>query len=144
MKYQKLTPILMVNNVNESVAFYTEVLGFELTLAVLEKGRDIITDRNDTRPKLFAMLKKDDVGIMFETQESFTETFPDCKPNLSGNTVALDTMVLYLEMDDVSQWANTLEGKANVIKPLHDTYYGKREISIRDCNNYIITFAQSI
>jgi lactoylglutathione lyase len=144
MKYQKLTPVLMVNNVNETVAYYCERLGFELTLAVLQEGNDIITDPKDTRPKLFAMLKKDDVEIMFETQSGFMETFPDCKPNLNDNGVVLDTMGLYLEVDEVSQMTKNLEGKVNIIKPLHDTYYGKREVSIRDCNGYIITFAQNI
>lgn len=144
MKCQKLTPVLMVNNVNDSIAFYTDVLGFELTLAVLEEGRDMITARNDTRPKVFAMLNKDEVEIMFETPGSFMESFADCKPGVSGGTVAADTMMLYLDVDDVSQWAKSLEGKANIIKPLHDTHYGRREVSIRDCNNTIITFSQSL
>ena len=144
MKYKNLTPVLMVNNVSKTVAYYTDMLGFELTLAVLQEGKDIVTDKNDTRPKLFAKLKRDDVEIMFEAQSSFMETFPDCKPNLSGDSIVLDTMVLYLEVDDVSQWAENLEGKVNIIKPLNDTYYRKREISIRDCNGYIITFAQNI
>lgn len=144
MQYQKLTPVLIVNDVNKNVAFYTQVLDFVLTLAVLQEGSDITTDRNDARPKSFAMLKKENVEIMFETSNSFLEEFPDGKPNLSGSTGVCDTMNLYIEVDNVSQVAEDLKSKANVVKPVHDTFYGKREISIRDCNDFIVTFAQSI
>lgn len=139
MKYKNLTPVLMVKNINETVAYYCDVLDFQFVLAVLQEGKEVITTKDDPRLKIFAMLKRDEIEIMFQSESGFKEDFPDYQPKITG-----DTLGLYIDVDDFSHMVEKLEGKTNIIKPPRTTFYGKREISIRDCNNYIITFAQDV
>jgi uncharacterized glyoxalase superfamily protein PhnB len=51
---------------------------------------------------------------------------------------------LYLTVDDVEAAFRRVEGKAEIVEPLHDTFYGMREFIIRDCNRFWITFGQPL
>ena len=51
---------------------------------------------------------------------------------------------LYTHVEDVEGLRSRLDGKAEVIEDLHDTFYGMREFIIRDCNGFWITFGQPI
>ena len=62
MKYQSLTPNMGVESVNETVKFYTEVLGFTKIISVPESGELI-----------FAILNAGDVSIMFQQKENLQE-----------------------------------------------------------------------
>jgi uncharacterized glyoxalase superfamily protein PhnB len=49
---------------------------------------------------------------------------------------------LYTHVDDVDDFRHRLDGKAEIVEDLHDTFYGMREFIIRDCNGFWITFGQ--
>ena len=49
---------------------------------------------------------------------------------------------LYTHVDDVDSLRSRVEGKAEIVEDLHDTFYGMREFIVRDCNGFWITFAQ--
>jgi uncharacterized glyoxalase superfamily protein PhnB len=49
---------------------------------------------------------------------------------------------LYIHVDDVDGLRAHLDGKAEVVEDLHDTFYGRREFIIRDYNRFWITFGQ--
>jgi uncharacterized glyoxalase superfamily protein PhnB len=49
---------------------------------------------------------------------------------------------LYIHVDDLDELRNRLQGKAEIVEDLHDTFYGMREFIIRDCNGFWITFGQ--
>ena len=49
---------------------------------------------------------------------------------------------LYTHVEDVSAIRSHVEGKAEIVEELHDTFYGMREFIIRDCNGFWITFGQ--
>jgi len=51
---------------------------------------------------------------------------------------------LYTHVDDVDGLRTQLDGKAEIVEDLHDTFYGMREFIIRDCNGFWITFAQPV
>jgi len=51
---------------------------------------------------------------------------------------------LYTHVDDVDGLRNRLEGKAEIVEDLHDTFYGMREFIIRDYNGFWITFGQPV
>ena len=58
MKLESLTPNLMVKNVNESITFYTTLLGFSLIQTVPENG--------DFE---WGFVQKDSVFIMFQKKQ---------------------------------------------------------------------------
>ncbi len=47
---------------------------------------------------------------------------------------------LYIHVDDVNGLRVRLDGKAEIVEDLHDTFYGMREFIIRDYNSFWITF----
>jgi uncharacterized glyoxalase superfamily protein PhnB len=49
---------------------------------------------------------------------------------------------LYTHVDDVDDLRRRLNGKAEIVEDLHNTFYGMREFIIRDCNGFWITFGQ--
>ena len=49
---------------------------------------------------------------------------------------------LYTHVDDVDALRRRIDGKAEIVEDLHDTFYGMREFIIRDCNGFWITFGQ--
>ena len=64
-KLNKLTPNLMVEDVNQTIQFYRDVLAFEVLATVPEEGTFA-----------WAMLKRDNVEIMFQQRVSLTEEIP--------------------------------------------------------------------
>jgi uncharacterized glyoxalase superfamily protein PhnB len=48
----------------------------------------------------------------------------------------------YTHVDDVDAMRSRIDGKAEIVEDLHDTFYGMREFIVRDCNGFWITFGQ--
>jgi uncharacterized glyoxalase superfamily protein PhnB len=51
---------------------------------------------------------------------------------------------LYLTVEDVEAAFGRVNGKAEIVEPLHETFYCMREFIIRDCNRFWITFGQPL
>lgn len=51
---------------------------------------------------------------------------------------------LYIMVDDADAVFSRVNGKGELVEPLHDTFYGMREFIIRDCNRFWITFGQPL
>src|SRR5690349_10271070 len=46
---------------------------------------------------------------------------------------------LYVQAEDVDALYDRLEGRVDVVEPPHDTFYGMRELIVRDLNGFWIT-----
>lgn len=122
MHYQKLTPNLMVNDMDASLKFYTVGLGFERTITV-----------PDEAPFVFAALAAGPVEIFLNSQES-------------GNAQA-GGMSMYLEVEGLNQLLERVQQNKNKIKihiALNETFYGAREFAILDPDGYLVIFAERI
>src|SRR5947207_1194232 len=75
---KKMTPNLMVEDVNKTIAFYKDVLSFELLATVPETGQ-----------LNWAMMRRDKVEIMFQVRASITEEFPVLKDRAIGSSLYL-------------------------------------------------------
>lgn len=51
---------------------------------------------------------------------------------------------LYVYVDDVQDVYERITGRAEIVEGIHDTFYGMRELIIRDPNRFWITFGQAI
>ena len=49
---------------------------------------------------------------------------------------------LYVYTEDVNEIYENLKGRVDVVEGVHDTFYGMRELIIRDLNRFWITFGQ--
>jgi uncharacterized glyoxalase superfamily protein PhnB len=51
---------------------------------------------------------------------------------------------LYVNTDNVEELYERLKDRVEIVKPPHDTFYGMREVIIRDLNRFWITFGQEL
>ncbi|MBS1912554.1 MAG: VOC family protein [Bacteroidetes bacterium] len=128
MTFKKLTPNMVVHDVNATIDFYRDTLGFAVAASVPESGMFN-----------WAMLTAGDITIMVQSLSSVheAEDLPWFKLP-EGN----DGAIFYIDVDDVQELRDSVEGKAQMIVEMHTTFYGTMEFSILDPNGYILSFAQ--
>jgi uncharacterized glyoxalase superfamily protein PhnB len=51
---------------------------------------------------------------------------------------------LYIATTEVNRLYRRLEAQVEVVEKPHDTFYGMREWTLRDCNGFWITFGQPV
>ncbi len=123
---KKLTPNLMVEDVNQTIDFYKNMLGFEVLATVPETGQFN-----------WAMLKQGDVEMQFQTRASLSEEIPTFKDRAIGGA-----LTLYIDIENVTQLHASLKDKVTIVQDMHTTFYGTQEFAIQDCNGFILSFSQ--
>jgi uncharacterized glyoxalase superfamily protein PhnB len=124
---KKLTPNLMVEDVNRTIDFYRDVLGFEVRATVPETG-----------PLDWAMLARDGVTLMFQSRASLSQEIPALADTPIGGS-----LTLYTEVTGLQVLYEQLRSRIEVVQDLHETFYGTVEFSFRDVNGYIIYFSEA-
>jgi uncharacterized glyoxalase superfamily protein PhnB len=123
----KMTTNLIVKNVNKSIEFYTNLIGFEVEMTLPDTGN-----------LEFAILKCGEIELMLQSYEGIKSELPDLIPDK-----LLPSFLLYFEVSDLdSIYARTKS--AEMIKDKHQTFYGTMEYSVKDPDGYIIGFSQRI
>ena len=121
---ESISPNIFVKDIKATIDFY-KLLGFTVTATVPETG-DLV----------WAMMTNGNVIFMFQTYESLGTEFPAISRQDGGS------LLLYIQIKEIRKFHDQLMGKVNIIKGLEKTFYGATEFSIRDINNYILTFAE--
>lgn len=114
-----MSPIIFTHAVKETVDFYHDVLGFEVT------GMD--------DAESFASLQKDDVSLMISNpspQIPFEETY------FSGS--------FYFFTEEVEEMWEQCRNKTQIAYPIQDLSHGMREFAIYDNNGYRLIFGQEL
>ena len=137
--YEKLTPNMMVEDLNRTLDFYCNVLGFEFAMGVPENSQEIVTARQENQPLGFAVIKAGSVEMMFQAKKSLIEEIPE----FSGIDIG-GSLTFYIEVENVEELHARLKDKVEIIRDMQMTFYGKQEFYIRDCNGYILAFAGGI
>jgi len=135
---KKLWSNLMVADVNKTIDFYAEVLGFQHVMSVPMGSEQVLFDYSSSRPLVYALIKHGEVEIMLQEQKSLIENVPA----FGGVQDIRSSAVLYFEVEDVVALAIKLKQHCSVVRDLHDTFYGMKEIYVKDINGYVLGFAQ--
>ena len=122
MTVKRITPVLLADEIEPCLEFWTSRFGYEKTTAVPDGDK-----------LAFAALSKDGTEIMYQTRASAEHDAPEIAAG-SG------TANLYVEVDDFAATLAALDG-ANVVLPERVTFYGAREIGVRDPAGHLILFA---
>jgi len=125
MTIKKITPVLLVNDVESCVSFWKERLGFEVAIEVPE-GNKIG----------FVSLQKAGVELMYQTYASVEKD-----TSFSAQNYAKGPTFLYIEVDSLDDLIAATKG-ASVVMPERKTFYGAREIGVKDPAGHVLTFAQ--
>ena len=127
MKLKSLTPNLMVNDVEETIEYYTDILGFTLLKTVPEKGE---LD--------WAMVKRSDIVLMFQSKKSLASELPRLKGEKPGGG-----LTLYVKVDNITVLHEEFyNNEVEIISDLESTFYDTIEFTIVDVNGYILTFSE--
>jgi lactoylglutathione lyase len=126
IRLNKLTPNLIVSNVEHSVAFYRDVLGFEVTATV-----------PDATPYVFASLTSGSVEIFLNAVEPATAEYPPFKDRPIGGT-----FTMFIEVAGIDDVHAALQSRVRIVMPLEKKWYGVTEFAFEDPDGYLITFAE--
>ena len=132
-----LTPNLMSENVNQSVIFYRDRLGFRFLAGVLTEGDAMAGEFSADSPLQWAMLGRDGAQLMFQLRSSMAREYASFKDAPLGASATI-----YIEVADLDDLLAGLGGDVETVLPDHVTFYGMREMWIRDNNGYIIVLAE--
>lgn len=122
---QKITPLLFVESLEPCVRFWTERMGFEKTIEVPDGDK-----------LSFALLKKGELEIMYQSFAS-----ADQSGTVIGPLARKGPSFLYIEVADLKEIVTALRG-IDLAIPVHDTFYGAKELSVQDPAGHFISFAQ--
>jgi uncharacterized glyoxalase superfamily protein PhnB len=126
MQIKKLTPNLVVRNVEASLKFYSEILGLEKAMSVPEE-----------LPYVFAAVSNGSVEIFFNDQKTVAAEYPKLAASIGAS------LTLYMEVDDLQAVHDRVQkGGAKISMPVTDQFYGMREFAFEDTDGYTITIAQ--
>ena len=135
---QKITPNIMVADVNATIDYYKNNLEFIIVMGVDEQKEVKMGDSATKTTLTWAMIKKDDVEIMLQRKDVMVEELPEFKGLKIGGT-----FTLYITMQDVKGFYDKIKDKVKIVKDKHKTFYGADEFVIKDINGYIIYFAEA-
>jgi uncharacterized glyoxalase superfamily protein PhnB len=125
MNVKRITPVLFVQDVEPCVNFWVERMGFQKTAEV-----------PDGNKLAFAMLQKGNVELMYQSYAS-----ADKDVSAISQVVRKGPTFLYVEVDSLDQAIAAAKG-AEIVMPVRTTFYGSKEIGIKDPAGHIVTFAE--
>jgi len=134
MKFASVTPNLVVADIDRSIAFYRDLLGFSIQATVPEKG-----------PFAFAWMQRDGISVFLNTLESVQEDLPALAVRPIGGS---NTMYIAVEAENAEMGVDALFNAicpgARVMMPLTTQFYGMREFGIEDPDGYVIFVGQRV
>lgn len=123
---KKLTPNIIVSSVEQSLAFYCDVLGFTRTTTVPEQS-----------PFVFAIVQSGAVEIFLNARGPAEEEYPALRGRQLGGT-----LTLFMEVAHIEKIHNELKSRVKVVMPFEKKWYGTTEFAFEDPDGYVITFAE--
>jgi uncharacterized glyoxalase superfamily protein PhnB len=126
--YASMTTNLMVESVDESLAFYRDILGFSVVASV----------PNGSGALQFAIMSKDAIALMFQEKTSLGEEYP-----LLAADKVRPSVTLYIKVDTFTELYEELRDGHGLLCDVHTTFYGAKEFAIADNNGYVLTFTEN-
>lgn len=115
-----ITPLLETNSIQQTIDFYTSVLGFEVHQTGEHEGQ-----------LRWCGLKKDNSWLMFTARGAGKRS-----PAMTGD--------LYLNITDVNSLWEELKNKAGILQEITDMPYGAREFVMKDNNGYSLRIGMDL
>lgn len=124
MYMKKVTPVLYVEEIEPSLPFWVDRLGFTVSAEVPHGDR-----------LGFVILQKDGVEVMYQTRASVEEDVP------GAAVMPLGGSMLFVKVDDLDAVERALEG-IEPVTPRRKTFYGADELIVREPAGNVVNFAQ--
>jgi uncharacterized glyoxalase superfamily protein PhnB len=118
-EFKKIVPVLKVSDMQKSVAFYSDVLGFTIIWRAANDGGG----EN-------CMLQAGAADLLLSTGAQLGD-----KPQFTGT--------LYFNMAGVRDFFDRIKNQVEMVWPLETMDYGQMEFGIRDGDGYTLAFAEA-
>jgi uncharacterized glyoxalase superfamily protein PhnB len=125
MSVKKLTPVLFVEKIEAVLPFWTQHLGFIKTVEVPDGDR-----------LGFVILQQGAAEVMYQSYSSADRDVPAIATH-----VRKSPSFLYIEVDNLDTLKPALQS-ADMFMSERSTFYGAREIGVRDPAGHFLTFSQ--
>jgi uncharacterized glyoxalase superfamily protein PhnB len=126
MNVKRITPVLLVKEIEPLVPFWVGRLGFAKTIEV-----------PDGNKLGFVAFHKGTTEVMYQTYSSVEKDAPAAM----AAEARKGSTYLYMEVDDLDAvLASTKDMK--IVMPLRTAFYGMREFAVQDPAGHFVTFAQ--
>jgi uncharacterized glyoxalase superfamily protein PhnB len=122
---KRVTPVLFVAEIEPCLKFWTERMGFT-NAAQVPDGNKIA----------FVMLQKDGAEIMYQTFASQEKDVPAI-----SQIARKGPTFLFIEVEKLDPIIAAMKG-VDLVLPERNTFYGSREIGVKDPAGHFITFAE--
>ena len=121
----KITAVLIVEEIEKSLPFWVDRMGFAKTVDVPEGD------------KLgFVILARDGAEVMMQTVGSVRKD----EPKFAPDGIYTKGAALFIEVDDFDDTRKRLEGYP-IVMPERVTFYGMREIGVSEPGGHTVIFA---
>lgn len=124
MSIRKITPILLVDEIEPCLPFWVDRLGFDKATEVPHGDRIG-----------FVILQKDGTELMYQTFDSVEADVPGVLTTPRAGSV------LFIEVADIDAIEKAVAGH-EVVVPRRKTFYGADELFVREPGGHVVGFAQ--
>ncbi len=128
MNVKRITPVLLVKEIEPILPFWIDRLGFTKTIEV-----------PDGNKLGFVTFQKGATEVMYQTYASVEK---DAPPSMSVEARKGPTY-LYMEVDNLDAVLAAMKD-VKIVMPLRTAFYGMREFGVQDPGGHFITFAQPV
>src|SRR2546422_4229123 len=128
MNVKRITPVLLVKEIEPLIHFWVDRLGFAKTIEV-----------PDGNKLGFVIFQKGSVEVMYQTYSSVEK---DAPPSMSAEARKGPTY-LYMEVDNLEAVLAAMKD-VRMVMPVRTAFYGMKEFAVQDPGGHFITFAQPV
>lgn len=127
MPFLDVTPNLLVRDVGKSLAFYRDVLGFEVVASMPPDGSSFV----------FVWVKRDGVNIFLNDATTAGDEYAALKGKPLGGS-----LTIYVTMTGIDDYFAKVSPHVTIEAQLETKFYGMREFALADPDGYVLTFAE--
>ncbi len=124
---QALSPIFLVDDVNEAIKFYQT--NFDLTVTQTHPN----SENYD-----FAILQNENIEIMLQSRDNVNR---ELHLTFTNKTLQ-NNFILYLEVDNIEFYFHKIKDQVKIISPIKKTNYRTKEFTFTDKNGITITLGE--
>jgi uncharacterized glyoxalase superfamily protein PhnB len=128
MNVSRITPVLLVKEIEPQLHFWIDRLGFAKTIEV-PHGEKLG----------FVAFQKSDVEVMYQTYASVEQDAPWAM----AAEARKGPTYLYIQVDDLDAVKASMRDVPPVM-PERTAFYGMREFAVQDPGGHFVTFAQPV
>ena len=128
MNVKRITPVLLVKEVEPLIPFWVDRLGFTKTIEV-----------PDGNKLAFVAFQKGSTEVMYQTYASVEKD----APKEVSSTAGKGPTYLYMEVDNLDAVFAVMKD-VRVVMPVRTAFYGMKEVTVEDPGGHFITFAQAV